>query len=121
MVDALGNPVDFKITGGEVSDITQAKGLLEGKKGAYVVADKAYDSNDLINSVKEKGVVPVIPSRTCRKESRGYDNHIYKDRNLIERFFNKLKQFRRIATRYEKTIVSFIAMVKLGASLILLR
>lgn len=104
-----------------MSDITQAKNLIEGKNGDYVLADKAYDADDFIAYIVEKNAEPIIPSRINRIEKREHDRHIYKNRNLIERFFNKLKQFRRVATRYEKTVVSFLAMVKLSSSMILMR
>lgn len=104
-----------------MNDITQARNLLDGKNGSYVLADKAYDSDDFISYIAEQNAIPVIPSRMNRVEHREHDKRIYKNRNLVERFFNKLKQFRRVATRYEKTIVSFVAMVKLSSSMILLR
>jgi len=121
IVDALGNPVDFVITGGQVADVTQAAVLLEGKRATWLVGDKGYDSDLFIQHARERGMAAVIPPRSNRKTLREYDKHLYKDRNLIERFFNKVKHFRRIATRYEKTAVSYLAMVHLAASLILLK
>jgi transposase len=121
LVDALGNPINFIITGGEVHDVTQGSNLIAGRKGNYILGDKSYDSKELIEKITETGAIAVIPSRSNSKQPRNYDKHIYKDRNLVERFFNKIKQFRRVATRYEKTIVSFMAMVTVAATMILLK
>ena len=121
VVDALGNPVDFLITGGQVADVTQAEALLADKEAKYLIGDKGYDSDVLIQRAQARGMESVIPPRSNRKVLREYDKHLYKDRNLIERFFNKIKHFRRIATRYEKTSLSYLSMVYLASSLILLK
>lgn len=102
-------------------DVTQAENLLDGQDGDYVLADKGYDSSMLVDYIEDKGFVPVIPPRSNRLESREYDKHIYKERNVIERTFNKLKHFRRIATRYEKTIVNYMALLHLAACMLWLR
>ena len=120
-MDALGNPVDFLITGGHVADVTQAEALLADKEAKYLIGDKGYDSDVLIQRAQARGMESVIPPRSNRKVLREYDKHLYKDRNLIERFFNKIKHFRRIATRYEKTSLSYLSMVYLASSLILLK
>src|SRR4051794_32874557 len=99
LVDALGNPINFIITGGEINDVTQGVNLIEGKKGDYILGDKGYDSKELVKKIEETGAIAVIPSRSNSKQPRDYDKHIYKDRNLVERFFNKMKQFRRVSTR----------------------
>jgi transposase len=113
-----GLPIDFKLTGGEVHDAREAKGLLEGKKASYVLADKGYDAKSIVDIIKNLGAIPVIPSRTCWIEQREYDKGIYKKRNLIERMFNRLKCFRRIATRYERKAINFISMVWLAGSVL---
>lgn len=120
-MDALGNPVDFVLTGGQVADITQASQLLEERKAGVVIADKGYDSDALVEYLAQRGIGAVIPPRSNRLVQREYDRHLYKNRNLIERFFNKIKHFRRIATRYEKTAVSYLGMLYLASSLILLK
>jgi transposase len=102
VVDALGNPVRWLITGGEVVDITQAKPLLDGLKADAVLADKGDDADALVDSIQATGAMAVIPLKRNRVVQRSYDRHLYKDRNLIERFFNRIEQFRRLATRYEK-------------------
>ena len=83
-----------------------------------MLADKGYDANAFIALVRNQGAVPVIPPRSNRLEQRSYDRHLYKDRNLIERFFNRIKQFRRIATRYEKLARNFNAMITIVCTFI---
>jgi len=113
IVDALGNPLGFTLTGAEQADITQALALLEQAPGAQaVIADKGYDSNALVEHIEAQQAEVIIPPRSNRKALRDYDRHRYKARNLVERFFNRLKQFRRVATRYEKLAAHFAAMVR---------
>ena len=119
-VDALGNPLRFFLTAGQDADIGQAMPLLIGYNPAAVVADKAYDSNDLVDYIVSIEAQVVIPPRRNRKEKREIDTNLYKDRNKIERFINKLKQCRRIATRYEKKAINFLAFVYFAATRILL-
>ena len=112
-VDALGNPLRLLLTGGQEADISQAHALIEGIDSDMVIADKGYDANHLVEAIENKGVQSVIPPRSNRLDPREYDQHWYKDRNLVERFFQRIKQFRRIATRYEKLDKNFIAMASL--------
>jgi len=109
----LGNPLRWILTGGEVSDITQAVRLIEGFSMATVIGDKGYDADAFIACIHAAGAHAVIPPRSNRIAQRPYDRHLYKDRNLVERFFNRLKQFRRIATRYEKLALNFLSMLNL--------
>ena len=118
VVDALGYPVDVKITAGQVHDSVPAKELLKDKPAEYVIADKAYDSDDLIALIESQGSIPVIPSRSNRKELREHDKHLYKERHLVEIFFNKIKHYRRVATRYEKLASNYLAMVLIVSCLI---
>jgi transposase len=120
IVDGLGNPVDFILTGGEVHDSVCADTLLNGKNADFVVADKAYDTNAILDRIAQMEAVAVIPPKSNRTEQRTYDKHYYKDRNLVERFFCKLKQFRGIATRYCKRGMYFLEAVKLASSIILM-
>ncbi len=101
------------LTGGEVADITQAQALLENIQTNAVLADKGYDANTLIESIEASGAIAVIPSKGNRLIQRAYDRHMYKDRNLVERFFNRIKQFRRIATRYEKLDRNYLSFIHL--------
>lgn len=118
MVDALGNPLRSILSGGQVADITQAAALIEGIKTQAVVGDKGYDADTFIALIQAAGAQAVIPPRSNRKQARDYDRHVYKDRNLVERFFNRLKQFRRIATRYEKLAQNFVSMLNLVCAFI---
>ena len=101
MTDALGNPLDFILTGGQAADVTQAYVLVKGVQAAYALMDKAYDADKLIEQLKLQGIIPVIPPKSNRKKFREYDKHIYKERNLIECFIGKLKQFRRVFSLFE--------------------
>ena len=119
-MDALGNPVRFILTGGQVNDILQAEDLISGMPFEHLLADKGYDANWLRARVAEMGAEAVIPSTQSRSQAIPYDKHIYQERNLVERFFNLLKHFRAIATRYDKLARNFLAGVQLAAVTILL-
>lgn len=118
-VDGLGNLARFRLTGGERHDITEAENLISDMQNVgAIVADKAFDAASLLGSIEAMNATAVIPPRANRREIRDYDRHVYKSRNLIERFFARLKQFRRIATRYDKLAVRFEAFICVTASLI---
>jgi len=114
--DALGNPVRWQLTGGEVHDITQAPALIEGLDVEQVIADEGYDSDAFIVIIQAAGAQAVIPSRKNRLAPRAYDRHAYRERHLIECPFNRLKQFRCIATRYEKPARNFLSMLNLATA-----
>lgn len=101
--------------------MTKALDLIDGIKADAVLADRAYDADRLMDAVLDAGAKPVIPPRRHRKHQHAYDKALYKERNVIERFFNKLKQFRRVATRYDKLLVNFMGFVKIAAIAIWLR
>ena len=114
-------PVDFLLTGGQISDYTPAVELLADRKAEAVIADKGYDSDKIVTHVQEAmKAKAVIPPRSPRKQQREYDKTLYRLRNRIERCFSKLKQFRRFATRYEKSKASFHALVALACTWIIL-
>jgi len=113
-VDALGNPVRWQLTGGQVHDITQAPALIAGFEIEQVIADKSYDSDAFIAQIEAAGAQAVIPPRKNRTAPRTYDQYAYRERHLIECLFNRLKQFRRIATRYEKLACNFLSMLNLA-------
>jgi transposase len=121
VVDALGNPLDFVLTGGQRHDITQAPTLLQGLRCDYVIGDKGYDDDHLIRIIGEMGAIPVIPARKNRTQPRDYDKHLYKERHLVECFFNKIKWFRRIFSRFDKLDRSFASFLSFVATLIWLR
>ncbi len=112
-VDALGNPVRLLLTPGQASEYGQAQALLDGFSPRAVLADKGYDSDAFIEAIRRQGAEAVIPSRRNRLAPRQLDRHLYKARNLVERFFQKLKQFRRIATRYERLARNYQSMLSL--------
>ena len=100
------------MTGAEQADVGQANALLAMAANAQaVIADKGYDSDALVQQIEANSAEAIIPPRSNRRSPRDYDHHRYQARNLVERFFNQLKQFRRIATRYEKLAAHFAAMV----------
>lgn len=116
IVEALGLPLKFIVTAGNVNDIKMAKPLIQSIFNSHVIGDKGYDSNDFRTSLIDRNCTPVIPGRSNRKKPVLYDEIMYKERNYIERFFSKIKHFRRISTRYEKTTRNFLAMLHiLGA------
>ena len=119
MVDALGNPLDFLLTPGQAHDLEGADAMLPDMAAEGLLADKAFDSEKrVIEPLLAKGKAVVIPPRSNRKNQRLYDKDTYKARHLIENFFCKLKQYRAIATRYDKTARNFLAAIHLAAAII---
>ncbi len=119
VVDALGNPIGFHLTPGQAHDLEGADKLLPQLEAGAVLADKAYDADErVIAPLVAAGKEPVIPPKSNRKDRRFYDKDLYKARSLIENFFCKLKQFRAIATRYDKTAQNFLAAIHLVAAAI---
>lgn len=116
-VEGLGQAFRFILTGGECHDVTQAEALINEIYPAAVLADKAYDADHLIFNIVEKNAKVVIPPKSNRKEQRFYDKQQYRNRNVIERFFARIKQFRRIATRYDKLASRFESFFALVASI----
>src|SRR5665647_3802194 len=120
LVDALGNPVELMLTPGQAHDLTCAEPLIEAADPGALLADKAYDADTLIDTLTQRKITPVIPPKANRKVQRACDYALYCERNLVERFFNKLKHFRAIATRYDKLARNFLAGVQLASAMILL-
>ena len=120
-VDALGNPTGFALTAGQAADLDGADELMPQIAAPTVIADKSYDAEDrVLAPPRAAGKTAVIPPRRNRTERRAYDRDLYQARHLIENFFCKLKQFRAIATRYDKTKRNFLAAVQMAASVLLL-
>jgi len=119
-VDGLGNPVEFILTGGQEADINQGEALIKGHDAQAVIADKGYDGDDFIGTIESGGAAAVIPPKKNRIFKREYDKHLYKERNLAERFINRIKQHRRVATRYEKTARNFLGFIHVAAIMVLL-
>lgn len=119
--DTLGRPLRFQLDAGQRHDNLAAKALLDGFDAEAVLADKAYDNNDLRKTIADMDAEAVIPSTRSRKVPIPYDKAIYRQRNLIERCFNKLKHFRRFATRYDRRADHYLAFIHLAASTLWLR
>lgn len=117
-VDALGNPIRLIVTAGQVADVTQGAALVTGIPTEAVIADKGYDSDELVATIQITGAEAIIPPRSNRNTPRKVDWHRYKARNLVERFFNRLKQFRRLATRYDKLAKRFNAFLHIACAYI---
>jgi transposase len=124
-VSGLMLPVTLLLTAGQEADVSHAAALLdaipEEADVQAVIADKGYDSKAVVGKVESRGAEAVIPTLRTRKVQRVIDTERYKDRNLAERFWQKIKQFRRVATRYEKTARNFLAFVHVASIMILLR
>ena len=120
-MDALGNPVRFILTGGQRHDSTQAEELIDGYSFERLLADKSYDSDDLLQLIDDKGAEAVIPPRANGKDQRQYDEHWYKERHLVECFINKIKHYRRIFSRFEKLAKRYLAFLSFAGALIWLR
>ncbi len=117
----MGNPVRLVGSPGQQNDITRAHELIDGLNAGATIADKGYDADHLHEKIAQQGSEIVIPPKRNRKIQHPYDTELYKERNLIERFFNKLKQFRRVATRYDKLLANFMGFVKIAAIAIWLK
>jgi transposase len=120
-VDALGNPLKFVITPGQRSDVTQAEKLLGNIAGAYVLGDRGYDADAIREKIKKQNCIAVIPGKSNRIIMYDYDKHIYKERSLIECFFSKIKQFRRIFSRFDKSLKSYMSMLCFVGAILWLR
>ena len=119
--EALGLPIRLIGTPGQRNDIALAHDLVDGIEADAMLADKGYDADHLVERIAETGIAVVIPPKRNRKIQRAYDAEFYKERNRIERFFCKLKQFRRVATRYDKLLANFMGFVKLAVIAIWLK
>jgi transposase len=120
LVDAMGNPVELMLTPGQDHDLTCAEPLIENADPEALIGDKTYDADPFVETLTQRGIPPVIPPKANRNIKRECDFELYCERNLIERFFNLLKHFRAIATRYGKLARNFLAGVQLAAVTILL-
>jgi transposase len=117
-VDALGNPLRVILSAGQIADIDCAWSLIEKLSGQAVVADKGYDADHFVARIEATGADAVIPPRSSRLTPRDFDRHLYRARNLIERFFARIKHFRRVATRYDKLAKSFLSFIHLACAFV---
>jgi transposase len=109
------------VTAAQESDVAQAEELLAGHEPEVVIADRGYDKKALVEEIESRGAVAVIPTQKNRIEQRDVDDHLYRERNVCERFWSKAKQFRRVATRYEKKAVNFLAFAWVAAVMVMLK
>ena len=128
--EGYGKPVIFTVTGGQVHDTRQVSALISrgairrigrGRprlRPAKMVSDKAYSSRSIRLALRKRGIIPVIPTKANERRQPGFDREAYRQRNIIERMINRLKNFRRIATRYEKRATNYLAMITIGAILL---
>ena len=122
LVDAEGLPINLKLTEGQAHDGRSAEDMLESlTKGTILLADRAYDSNKLRETLKERGAWANVKAMPHRLNPPAFSSFLYRYRNLVERFFNKLKHFRAVATRYDKLPENYLASVKLAAIRIWMR
>jgi transposase len=121
LVDALGLPIRFILTPGQSSEIRQAPELIKGIKGANILADKAFDSDEFVQQVIDQNCVPIIPPRENRKIKREVDYYMYKERHLIECFFSKVKHFRRVFSRFDKLAQAYMGFLAFASTIIWLR
>ena len=120
-VDAWGNPLRFLLTAGQCHDQTQADELVKDFDFEVFLADKGYDAKEFLERLKQRGAEIVVPSRSNRKEQRDYDKHVYRERHLVECFINKMKQYRRVFSRFEKLSKNYLSFLHFVSSLIWLR
>jgi len=113
----LGNPIRFILTGGQRNDITQIEGLLEGLKTGHVLADKGYDGQRAMDAIAAAEAKPVVPRRKTTATWRTFDAALYKGAKPDRTFFNRIKHFRRIATRYDKLARNYAGFLNLVAAL----
>jgi transposase len=117
----LGCPVRFSLTAGHRGDVPQAAALIEGLPAKIVMADTAYDADHFRQVIADMGALAVIPNNPSRTKKHPLDKHLYAQRHLVECCFSKLKQFRRVATRFEKTARNYLAIITIAATVLWLR
>jgi transposase len=120
-VDALGNPLKLIVTSGQKSDFVKAEDLIGETTDAYVIGDKGYDSDNIRAKIRNQKCIPVIPGKSNRKIPVEYDTHIYKERHLVECFFSKLKFFRRVFSRFDKSVRNFASFLSFVGAILWLR
>ncbi len=120
-VDGLGNPLRIILSPGQDHDSTRAEDLIAGISAQHIIADKAYDTDKFRAALADNDIITVIPPKANRIQPIQCDWATYKERHLVECFFSKIKQFRRIATRYDKTAAAFLAFVSLACLMVWLR
>jgi len=118
IVDALGNPLALRLTGGQVHDITQAEALAAEAQPEALLGDKGYDADWFRQALSKRGIAACIPSKANRKIQIDYDKTLYRQRHKIENMFGKLKDWRRIHTRYDRCAHTFMSAICIAAAVI---
>jgi transposase len=119
-VTPLGHPVAIQLTGANAADSPHLPGLIAGTKTMAVLADKGYDADTNRAAIRAAGAEPCIPPRRNRTEPIAYDRHLYRERSAVELFFGRIKQYRRVATRYDKKAANFLGFVWVASIAIML-
>lgn len=114
----MGNPLRVILSAGQIADIECAAKTIKGLSVQAGIADKGYDADHFVATIEAAGAQAVIPPRSNRLTPRDFDHHLYRDRNLVERFFARIKHFRRIATRYDKLATSFLSFIHLACAFV---
>ena len=114
-MDSLGRPLHLHLTGGNVHDVSEAPALVAAAQGKSFIADKGYDSNSVVDAIRQRHMKVVIPPKSNRRKKRTFSRKLYKTRHFVENFFCKIKRYRRVATRYEKTATNFLGFVLFAA------
>ena len=120
-VDASGNPLRLILSAGQVADVTQGASSIEDFAAQAVVADKGYDSDELVTAITAQQAQAVIPPRVNRKEPREYDRHVHRERHLVECFIGKIKHYRRVFSRFDKLSKNYLGFLSFVSALIWLR
>jgi len=120
-VDALGNPLRLLLTAGQAHEAPHAERVLKGYETEFVMGDKAYDAEHVLLTITEMDAEAVIPPKRNRNEPRDYDKELYKERHLVECFFNKLKHYRRCFARFDKLARNYLSFLHFASTLIWLR
>lgn len=119
-MNPLGHPVRLKLTGANAADSPHLPGLIAGVRTTAVLADKGYDADANRAAIRARGAEPCIPPRKNRTEPIAYDRHLYRERSAVELYFGRIKQYRRVATRYEKKAVNFLGFVWVASIAVML-
>ena len=117
----MGNPLRLSLTAGQASDVTQGAPLIKDFAAQAVIADKGYDSDELVTTIREQQAQAVLPPRGNRLEQREYDRHLYRERHLVECFINKIKHYRRVFARFEKLSKNYLGFLSFVSALVWLR
>jgi len=120
IVDGVGQPIRLLLSAGNDADITHAQSMAEEIPGSMLVADKGYDSDPFRQWLRARGIAPCIPPRSNRLKPCRYSRASYRKRHLVENFFERIKNFRRVATRYDKLANSYLSFVCLAATIVAL-